>query len=475
MSINKAAQAKLNTAARHGATALLAEAEKIAPGEVTRLLAQQVVDLRRSDVAVLGDAEAFVRRTDDGSLKQVIRPVRLSVAKGDLFQIPKRVPVDVATGEVVADIKKHRGPVRWEARPIDPRRAALTVQGMQAINAVAGVVVATPPTVMVDGVVRSNPYTERAAGRNGRPGDIVRIVQSCVVIGPVPATGNPVAVNYTLEYSPERELLAMAANLLARQKDGESHIRLTTDVAFEAGNVPNWVFIPMYGGLGYAVNFKAKAVSDMYGDFVNMLTNSGKKAQTVAMRNAMRRHPALGAFQSVAVGDNGEAVVAVVGWAGSGDTLRRYQSLAGHIGAGASIGDLQRAGLLISVDEIGEKFDPEAEVSRDLDVIDVEVGETAPMIQAGPDLRDALIGDLYALAGEYPAAIAQLDINVDSVALGDIRNLQGAISAIRDLLAEESERLIEAETGGTETGGAEASGARSNDDEDYGGDDGGEA
>ena len=453
MSLPKATQAKLNTAARHGATSLLAEAETVAPNGVARLLAEQIVELRRTDVATLGDSEAFVRRTEDGSLKQLIRPVRLSVAKGDLFQIPRRVPVDTATGEVVENLKGHRGTVRWDSRPIDPKKATLTVQGMQAINAVAGVAVATPPTVMVDGVMRSNPYTERAAPRNGRPGDVIRIVQSCVIIGPVPATGNPVAVNYTLEYSPERELLAMAANLLARQKDNENHIRLTTDVAFDAAQLNGWSFIPLYGGLGYAVNFKVKAVENMYGDFTNMLTNSGKKAQTVCMRNAMRRHPALGAFQSVAVNDSGEAVVAVVGWAGSGDTLRRYQSLAGHIGSGSSIGDLQRAGLLIAVDEVGERFDPEQETSRELEVIDVEAGEVVTTTSSAADLRDALITDLYALAGEYPAVIEQIGVNLDATALGDLGNLQGVIANIRSALSALDHQP-------------------NRDDEDYGGDDG---
>lgn len=440
MPLSKAQQGELNAAARLGPKALIAAVEKVAPSNVVGLLAEQIVSLRRTDVAVIGDQEAFIRRTDDGSLKQVIRPVKLTVAKGDLFQIPKSVPVDAVTGEVVANIKKHRGDVRWEKRPIDSKKAALTVQGMQAINAVAGVVVATPPTVMVDGVMRSNPYVERSEGRNGRPGDIVRIVQSCVIIGPVPATGNPVAVNYTLEYSPERELLAMAANLLSRQKDSEDYIRLTTDVAFDAAKLAGWQFIPMYGGLGYAVKYKAKPVQAMYGDFVNMLTNAPKKAQTVCMRNAMRRHPALGAYQSVAVNDAGEAVVPVVGWAGSGDTLRRYQSLAGHIGAGANIGDLQRAGLLISVNEIEEQFDPSAEVTRELETIDAEPGETAVTSTAAVDRRDVLIGDLYALAGEHPQIVAALGIDADTAALGDLGELERTVDSLREAIVEADSR-----------------------------------
>lgn len=440
MSLPKAAQAELNAAARLGAKALMAAADKIAPGNVAGLLAEQLVSLRRTDVAVIGNQEAFVRRTEDGSLKQVIRPVKLTVAKSDLFQIPKNTPVDVRTGEVVVQLKGHRGDVRWEKRPIDPKRAALTVQGMQAINSVAGVAVATPPTVLVDGVVRSNPYVERSEGRNGRPGDIVRIVQSCVIIGPVPATGNPVAVNYTLEYSPERELLAMAANLLGRQKDNEDYIRLTTDVAFDAAKLAGWSFIPMYGGLGYAVNFKAKAVQGMYSDFVNMLTNAPKKAQTVCMRNAMRRHPALGAYQSVAVNDAGEATVPVVGWAGSGDTLRRYQSLAGHVSSGASIGELQRAGLLISVNEIEESFDPAAETSRELETIDVEAGEAAAVSTAAVDRRDVLIGDLYALGGEYAPLAAKLGLNLDEVAQGDLGILERAVNDLREAIVEADSR-----------------------------------
>jgi hypothetical protein len=447
MGISKSQQRDLNTAARHGATSLIKAAESIAPGKVVELLAEQLVSTRRSSVAVLGDVEAFVRKTPDGSLGQVIRPVQLTVGRGDLFQIPKRVPVDVATGEVVDNLKGHRGTVRWESRPTDPRRATLTVQGMQVINQVAGIQVATPPTVMVDGHPRSNPYVERAPGRNGRPGDITRIVMACVVIGAVPATGNPVAVNYALEYSPERELLAMAANMLGRWKDsdGTCPVTLVTEQEFDAANRPATVFVPLYGGMGYAINIRHPKAAEMYSDFANILTNMVKKCQTVAMRNALRRHPALGAYQSVEVNERGEAVLAIIGWAGTGATLARYQGLAAMVSAGASLGDIQKQGLMIEVSELTETYKPEEDDAPDVVIVESDHTD-APLQLVSPAVehRARLQAELYQLASQAQDLGVVLDFNPDEVAGAPMAQLEGAVMTLRDRVIEAGSQQPEA-------------------------------
>jgi hypothetical protein len=447
MGISKSQQRDLNTAARHGAASLLKAAESIAPGKVAELLAEQMVSTRRSDVAVLGDAEAFVRKTADGSLGQVIRPVTLSVAKSDLFQIPKRVPIDIATGEVVENLKGYRGAVRWESHPIDPKKATLTVQGMQVINQVAGVQVASPPVVMVDGQQRSNPYVERAPGRNGRPGDITRIVLSCVVIGAVPATGNPVAVNYTLEYSPERELLAMAANLLGRWKenDGSPPVRLVTEDEFDAAKRPGAVFVPLYGGMGYAIDIRHHKVAEMYSDFANILTNMVKKCQTVAMRNALRRHPALGAYQSVEVNERGEARIGIIGWAGTGATLARYQGLAALVSAGATLGDIQKQGLMIEVSELTETYKPEEDDAPDVVIVESDHTD-APLQLVSPAVehRARLQAELYQLASQAQDLGVVLDFNPDEVAGAPMAQLEGAVMTLRDRVIEAGSQQPEA-------------------------------
>jgi len=298
-------------------------------------LAEIALELRRESVAVIGNHEAFVRHNSEGSLVQVVRPVALSLHDKSLYQIPKR------------------GKVNGQWQTLKSYTADLTFQGLQRLNAVAGCAVGQPATVMVDGEPKTNPYVQRAKQPNStRPGDIERVVIAVVVVGPTPATGNIVAVSYTLDYDPSKDLQHMLASVAKEAGEGkDSQCYLTTeDEQLQAG----WHFVPIHGGVGWAFNLRTKAVRQVYSDFIGLCQNAVKKAQTVARRNAMRQHPAL-ATASVEIDDNGRARIAVIGWAQSQDYQATWMQTLDRLSKGMDLPEVEH------VQHVEHVYDPEEE------------------------------------------------------------------------------------------------------------------
>lgn len=313
-----------------------------------RTLAELGVETRRESISVLGAHEAFVRRTRAGDLRQVIMPVRLSLADKTLYQIPIRKPHDPETGELITGNWKtwqDRTRKKAEWKDAVQTSAEVSYQGYLRLNGVAGCAVGSPPTVMVDGEPRTNPYLQRADMGNGRLGDIIRVVIALTVVGPTPATGNPVVVNYTLDYDPSKDLQHMLAKV-ADDHPNECYLIDESDVEKK----PGWKFVPLYGGVGYHVNLRVEAVRGVYAEFVNLLQNALKKAQTIARRNAMKSHPAL-AVHTCEVDKNGRAVVPVVGWAGDQSAMDKWTALVSRLSRGQTI-DVEAV-------DVTETYDPE--------------------------------------------------------------------------------------------------------------------
>lgn len=353
-----------------------------APAELQpglRALADLAVATRRESVATLGSHEAFVRRLPGGDLRQVVQGVRLSLADKTLYQIPIRRPF-APNGEMIGNVDAWRDAnpgarVTW--REISQASAEVTYQGYLRQNAVAGCAVGSPPTVMVDGEARTNPYFQRAPGPGGRPGDIVRVVVAVVVVGPAPATGNPVAVNYVLDYDPSKDLLHMLGDVADKHPDDvylihESQVQ--DAVSARAG--ASWTFVPLYGGVGYMVNLRIGAVREVYQKFCGILQDAQKKAQTVARRNAMRAHPAL-ATHTVAVDASGGAVVGVTGWAMDASSMARWMAIQERIARGGELG------AELEVLTVAESYDADRH-SAGLDGPEPETRQAKPSDDGSP-------------------------------------------------------------------------------------------
>jgi len=378
LKLNRAAITALKTGDRRGLVAAvgaeLLDDSALDPRAmvVAERLAELALDVRRQKVSVLGNHEAFVRHTTAGALHQVLAPVRLSMEDGTLWQIKGRRPVctdpqhegRACFGNAVSERGRngHKGQTEWKDVVIgDRNKASVTYPGYLRINATAGCNVIQPPRVMVDGEERTNPYVQRAVRKDGRPGDVLRIVVAIVVVGPAPMTGNPVIVNYTLDYEPTKDLANMLSNLANKtgwgnESDTLLHaedVYLVNEAFHEAEK--GWGYIPVGSGIGYTFNLRCRAVAQAFQAYIELQANALKKAITVARRNAMKAHPALG-WHTVSI-QNGAAVLAVTGWAGDDAAMRQWQSISARLQRGLDLPEVE-------VIDIGDVYDPEADAGQ---------------------------------------------------------------------------------------------------------------
>lgn len=369
-------------------------------------LAKLAIEIRRESVAVIGTHEAFVRHTKDGSLHQVIRPVKLSIAEGTIYKIPKWTKRENGSwGEV------------W------PEEAMVTFPGLVRQNAVAGCAVGQPPTVVVDGEQKTNPYVQRAPAPGGRLGDIVRVVIAVTVVGPAPATGNPVVVNYTLDYDPSKDLLHMLSKVSG---DAPQECYLLDEVEYaekkEVGDVPaGWKYVPLFGGVGYFFNLRIKDVRKVYKDYVGIAQNAVKKAQTVARRNAMRSHPAF--VHQVVPDENGIAIIPVVGWAGDASTMDRWQGIQDRLARGQSL----------NIDD-AEVIDVESEYEVvDEKPVEAQAAEESPQIDPELAERNKIISQIDEGIGLLsPSEITSLEYDPDKLNADELKTVLAKLNAIVD-------------------------------------------
>ena len=319
----------------------------------------------------MGDHEAFVRHSASGTLRQVLKPVVLSLKDDTLYQIPKNVKMQAGSQ---TEPHTGNGNYHWVKVIEQPHKASVSAQGLHRINQVAGCAVIQPPTVNVDGDDKLNPYIQRTVGKKGRLGDVVRIVIAVVVVGPAPMTGNPIVVNYTLDYNPAKDFQNMLANVAKYNADycflidEDDFDEWKTNIAKPVERM-RWKFEPVHGGVGYAHDLSHEKVAECYSKYIELCTNALKKAQTVARRNAMKAHPAL-AYTTVAIVD-GRARLAIVGWAGNADTQARWIDLMDRVAKGVNATDAE-------ITNLSEAYEPD-EDEHDLgpgEVIDAHVVDT---------------------------------------------------------------------------------------------------
>lgn len=399
-------------------------------GEAIEDLAGLCIELRRKNVAVLGSHEAFVRHHPNGSLHQVIMPVRLSLHNDTLYQLPSNTKVNEGTMDPWTKGN------RWDWANIirEPFKANVAYQGLLQANAVAGCAVGQPPEVFVDGKRRTNPYVQRAEGKNGRLGDIIRVVISVNVVGPAPATGNPVVVQYTLDLDPGKDLEHMLMGVAAYSEDEAFLIEEDAYAAWlsDRDDRLNWKLHPLYGGVGIAHNLRSKDVRKCYQKFVKIMADLVKKAQTVARRNAMKAHPAL-AHHTVRVDENGNATIAVVGWAGETQDMTRYAHMMERMARGL-LPDLEEAE--VEVETIEAVYEPieHATGEDDIDaVVDDDTVEDLEQAQVDRMARGVLILDIdQGLQMLSPVQVADLGYDPDHMSIEDLHAVLRRISAMVD-------------------------------------------
>ena len=395
---------------------------------ILRAVAADMLELRRENVAVLGSSEAFVRRFPNGALKQVIRPVQLSVDDGTLYRIPVRWARTDAGYEGVYDETK----------------AQVTAMGLDRLNAVAGCNIGLPASVSVEGVEHANPYVERAQTPDG-PGDVRRIVVKVIVIGPSPATGNPVGVTYLLDYDPRVDLRLALMKLARPQGRGDKTQRADRPVQIipsstwgdflrakskdEGADAKfRWHMLPLHAGLVLAYDLYNEDVLEVQQDFLKGTQHLTKKAQTVARRNAMRGHPAL-AYGTVATPDKRSARLGIVGWTSTGQ-MDAYLSTLDRLSRGLPLPE----GALEAHDVIEATYDDD--MAEDANAAERAEAGTAPATSTDHEreqrhLLISQIDDAMMATQLRPGEITALGYQPSNNTIEELRAILARLTASR--------------------------------------------
>jgi hypothetical protein len=238
---------------------------------------QEQPQQQSQELATLGDGAVFVKRTETGLVKAVKAQVRLDERKGHLAEIQGKVMI--------------------------------TGAGYNEMNKVAGVSVITPEKLTLpDGSVVVNPYPiiEPVSGSISK----VWVKKMAIGLSPI---GNLVITTSTLLYDIQMYFIQ---DLVKKIKYSAAAGRLCMESMLTDQDRQKGIFCRIEGELGVWADFSNKDVLTCIETFVQNKLFAERKAQTIAERNAMKKHPALATTLVIPTGPEKArtAVVNVVGF-----------------------------------------------------------------------------------------------------------------------------------------------------------------
>lgn len=254
---------------------------------------------------------------------------------------------------------------------------AITAVGYYHLNKWANVQIVTPPTVLVDGAEQPNPYMRMTS-----EGAVEYVYVRKIAIGRSPL-GNWVAIDQTLYFNPELMFRRDILNAWkgwgndAKPKDWGRLVRLDA-LSDEDRNNPTSFFVPYGGGLVLEVDLTHIDVATKLSDHANMILYADRRAQTMAERNALKKHPAIAA-QAVELDGEGTASVWVTAWAEDEGAVQEVNELAGKIARGEQV-----QGVNVQP-EAGEPGDEDLEgVDGDEEILEGQAREVEPDTDSAP-------------------------------------------------------------------------------------------
>ena len=209
---------------------------------------------QKQEIAKLGDGDVFIKRTSTGAIKAIRGKVKLEEKKGHIAVIQGK--------------------------------AMITAPGYNAMNQFAGVSIITPEKLTLpNGDVVVNPYPII----DPESGTIDKVWVKKTAIGYSP-TGNLVMTSSTLLYDIKMYFI-QDLNKKVQYNKGAGRMcmeQMLTDEEKKKG-----MFLRIQGTMGIWVDLTHTEILKCMDTYIQNKLFAERKAQTIAERNALKKHPAL--------------------------------------------------------------------------------------------------------------------------------------------------------------------------------------
>lgn len=278
------------------------------------------------EIASLGDGQVFIKRTPHGAIKSICAKLKLEEVKGELANIQGSMTI--------------------------------TAAGYNSLNRIASISIFTPEKLTLpDGQIVVNPYPIF----DQESGTIEKVWVRKIAIGYAPS-GNLVMTSTTLLYDIK---LYFIQDLIKKIKNDKSVGKITVENLLTDEERKKGIFESVQGKMGVWANLENIDALKCFETFVQNKLFADRKAQTVAERNVLKKHPALAFSKVLALGTDKrhEAYVQVIGW-NNDLTEKDYKKLATMYESGENISEYK--GVTVETIELpGEINEDDLKASSD--------------------------------------------------------------------------------------------------------------
>lgn len=232
---------------------------------------------KNKSIATLGDGEVFIKRTSAGAIKSVKARLMLREREGLLAVIQNK--------------------------------AMITAAGYNVMNKIAGVSIITPEKLTLpDGNIVVNPFPII----DKESGTIDKVWVKKIGIGFSPI-GNLVMTSSTLLYDIRMYFIQ---DLNKKVQYNKSAGRMCMESMLIEEEKKKGMFLPIQGKMGIWVDLENKDVLKCMDTYIQNKLFAERKAQTIAERNVLKKHPALSQIYVEATGaeNNHIGAVDVIGY-----------------------------------------------------------------------------------------------------------------------------------------------------------------
>lgn len=209
---------------------------------------------KKQEVATLGDGNVFIKRTSTGAIKAIRGKVKLEERKGHIAIIQNK--------------------------------AMITSAGYNAMNQFAGISIITPEKLTLpDGNMVVNPYPII----DPESGTIDKVWVKKTAIGYSP-TGNLVMTSSTLLYDIKMYFIQ---DLNKKVQYNKGAGRMCMEQMLTEEEKKKGMFLAIQGKMGIWVDLNNTEILKCMDTYIQNKLFAERKAQTIAERNALKKHPAL--------------------------------------------------------------------------------------------------------------------------------------------------------------------------------------